>query len=222
MLNGNYPNSSEIINLNKGHIPSKHIPNKDIPMSEVDLIHFSAPVQEIQQNNNAPSQTVATTSGLATRQENISIQNSVPVSEYSDSDSIVLPNISHIGHSATHPLPNQTNVTTQVVTATSSDTMSESNISHQQVQSSQIDFPSELSHNGLPNFSMLNNQFAHSNNLNSHDVDELVPNFAQLNLCQVSGTQNSTNEGEFSEYIPQFSAFYNQSQSSSDNVVPRT
>lgn len=218
ILNGNYPNTSEIMNFNKGHNLSKNIPDKNIPRSELDLIHFSASVLQLQPNGNATSQAVPTTSDLATRQENLASQNSVP--EYMDSDSVVLPNISHIGHSSTHPLPNQTNVTQQVFTATSSSTMFDRNNSQQQVQSSQIGLSSELSQNNLPNFSMLNEHIAHSNSSNSssRDEDDLVPKFSQLNLCH-SGTQSSTDQQEFSGYVPQLSALFNQSPS--ENVVPR-
>lgn len=211
-LNGNYPKPSATIN--KDNIQSKPNPNKEIlpgapPMSEEDLIRFTS-VNDTQLNNNAAPQPVLRTTGdHATRSDNYASQNQV--AEVSDSHSIVLPNISgYFQNSTLHPLHNQAN-----------ESMVESNNLHQsaqQVQPSQSNMQSELSHDILPNFSLLNTQSSDSSDSYNSSAYQ-VPNLSILNLHhRADGTQNSIDGQESSGNLPQLSALMNMNdtQSSTD------
>lgn len=196
IMDMNYPNSSEIMNLNNGHIQSKQLHSKrifdgailpDTPMSEVDLIRFSTAVrscsnnvQQSVQNSNTviplrqPSTTIA-----SQRSENSVQQCSVP--NEIETYAIDTPNISNMTiDSALLPLQlqNWTNESTNHTPTMSSITSDYeafpqiSLLNAHPVHGQQNDLSSEVSENLLPNFSILNFQSSNLNNSKSYNHED--------------------------------------------------
>lgn len=245
----NYPNTSEIINLNIGHITSKEIHNKqifdgtliaDTPISEVDLIRFSTVASasnnvQVQENNHSSLPAHESTTELdrgPQRREDSDTHVSLPQEiTYS---SIHLPNISRIGLNST-PNPTESNYeineSTDYVTSTGSTSTSyvetyplmsmlNANYSHQSVQQLQDPLKNSSSDNIFPNVSLLNVQSDEASKSNLHNDAEDVFDFPNLSVLNLTRPiDTQQQELEFAENIPQLSALIHVSTDSSDNAV---